>query len=476
MDYTNKSLGLRVQTQIPLDIKQYSISEDTLKNLGPNNNLAYTYIQGLIVYCVQEKTRWEWREVVGVEIGLIPINFTYPNGIIAFGIDYSNRTFNFFPFGEIPVITVPDATATVKGILKLTNDIGGTADLPTTPTALHKTTNESFTGIKSSTNSGTGQNSGIKLINNATGGAGAILDIDVNGAHRGILVTNGVSSNLGIQVAQNSTLFGGAGVSIVVAPTSNSCGLRITGTGAVENINTSSQSGSNIIAASVDGNSIVSVIGIGSTIGNGFTFVGKNFTTTTFTVDKLGNIIGNTFVKTGGTSSQFLKADGSVSTIDGSETKINAGTNVTITGLGTTATPYVINSTGGGSVIQVTTVTISSPAMDTGYGIPTGLTVSNTIWSVVPFLYCNNANNGYNVGDMITAPTPETNDSGGLTDSGIGVRFNASVYDYVSFSVNNRVDINVPHALDGTSGIPIGNPVTLTSLADWAVKLVITYI
>ncbi len=36
-------------------------------------------------------------------------------------------------------------------------------------------------------------------------------------------------------------------------------------------------------------------------------------------------------------------------TIDGSETKVTSGTNVTVTGEGTIASPYVINSTGGGS-------------------------------------------------------------------------------------------------------------------------------
>lgn len=53
-----------------------------------------------------------------------------------------------------------------------------------------------------------------------------------------------------------------------------------------------------------------------------------------------------------GTGSRMVVADatGVLSTIalptivDGSETKVNAGTNVTVTGLGTTASPYVVNS------------------------------------------------------------------------------------------------------------------------------------
>jgi hypothetical protein len=38
---------------------------------------------------------------------------------------------------------------------------------------------------------------------------------------------------------------------------------------------------------------------------------------------------------------------------DGSETKVTAGTNVTVTGSGTTASPYVINSTAGGSTLAI---------------------------------------------------------------------------------------------------------------------------
>ncbi len=59
----------------------------------------------------------------------------------------------------------------------------------------------------------------------------------------------------------------------------------------------------------------------------------------------------------GGTSGQVLKTDGignyewanQTALADGSETKVTAGTNVSITGVGTLASPYEINATGGGS-------------------------------------------------------------------------------------------------------------------------------
>lgn len=45
----------------------------------------------------------------------------------------------------------PDATSTVKGKLQLANDLGGTADAPTTPTAVHQTGNETVAGNKTFT-------------------------------------------------------------------------------------------------------------------------------------------------------------------------------------------------------------------------------------------------------------------------------------------------------------------------------------
>jgi hypothetical protein len=88
--------GLRVPAQVPLDAKLYIANEASLMNLGISNNLAYTYYQGMTVYCVLEKRRYEWREGLLGEVGLLPIGFTYPTPLIINGVDYSAKTFNFF--------------------------------------------------------------------------------------------------------------------------------------------------------------------------------------------------------------------------------------------------------------------------------------------------------------------------------------------------------------------------------------------
>jgi hypothetical protein len=97
-DSTNIPLGLKTTTQIPLNTKEYAQSELTLKDLGLNNNLAFTYHKGLEVTCLQENTKWQWLPVpLGSEnTGLLPVDFTYPANLIAYGVDYSNKKYNFF--------------------------------------------------------------------------------------------------------------------------------------------------------------------------------------------------------------------------------------------------------------------------------------------------------------------------------------------------------------------------------------------
>lgn len=99
-DHVNKLTGFRVQAQIPLNAKENVASEYILKNLGENNQLAFTYEKGLIVYCQLEGTRYEWRESTleeeNNEEGLLISSFTYPAGLIVNNVDYSNKTYNFF--------------------------------------------------------------------------------------------------------------------------------------------------------------------------------------------------------------------------------------------------------------------------------------------------------------------------------------------------------------------------------------------
>jgi hypothetical protein len=47
--------------------------------------------------------------------------------------------------------TLPDASTGVKGLVRLAGALGGTADAPTTPTAVHVTGNETIDGVKTFT-------------------------------------------------------------------------------------------------------------------------------------------------------------------------------------------------------------------------------------------------------------------------------------------------------------------------------------
>jgi len=120
MDFTNITGGLKIPSQIPLNVKEYCENETTLSYLGVNDNLAFTYHDQLIVTCLDEKTKWIWREVKPGEenTGLIPLDFTYPNTSIVFNVDYSNKTFNFFKLNytfeeDVKEITSPNGTISV---------------------------------------------------------------------------------------------------------------------------------------------------------------------------------------------------------------------------------------------------------------------------------------------------------------------------------------------------------------------------
>jgi hypothetical protein len=94
----NLATGIIPNTQIPLDAKVYAAFLSELTTLGASNYLAYSYYEGLIVYCAENEIHYQWREERGSgELqGLLTESFTYPGGVSNNGITYGERTFNFF--------------------------------------------------------------------------------------------------------------------------------------------------------------------------------------------------------------------------------------------------------------------------------------------------------------------------------------------------------------------------------------------
>lgn len=202
---------------------------------------------------------------------------------------------------------------------------------------LHKTGNESWTGVKSSINTGTSQSNGILLTNNGTSGLAYSLRVDNNasgqgirsanasigfgirsentGTGTGIYASNDVSGN-GIKVDNATNGIGlwssnvGTGQGIRVDNGSTGIGIFLTNTlsgNGVQLTNAGTGAGINI-SNTLSGSGIISN---GTTPSTGLVYIGQNNGVNTFTVDKLGNITSTTFIKSGATASNILLAGGS---------------------------------------------------------------------------------------------------------------------------------------------------------------------
>ena len=93
----NLSTGINALGQIPTVAKEYVVNLAELTTLGINNQKAYSYYKGQLIHCAENGVDYRWREVIDEdEVGLLATHFTYPDGAIANGIDYSNKTYNLF--------------------------------------------------------------------------------------------------------------------------------------------------------------------------------------------------------------------------------------------------------------------------------------------------------------------------------------------------------------------------------------------
>jgi hypothetical protein len=108
---------LRVPAQLPLDAKTTVATLSQLQSLGASNNLAFTYVKGMLVYCIENNKFYQWRPVEeGDTGGTLASNFTYPNGIVSEdGVDYSNITYNFFEKVYITAENIEEYVEVVEG-------------------------------------------------------------------------------------------------------------------------------------------------------------------------------------------------------------------------------------------------------------------------------------------------------------------------------------------------------------------------
>lgn len=149
------------------------------------------------------------------------------------------------------------------------------------------------------------------------------------------------------------------------------------------------------------------------------------------------NIIGGPQVNSDWNSNSGVSRILNKPSIDGSETKINNGTNVTITGTGTVANPYIINSSGSsvdGSETKInptgTNITVTGTGTTVNPYIINSSASSNNLQRVVSSAFTlSNSDNNYTIilnngsSDFsITVPTGlDSNFNVGFIQQGTGV-------------------------------------------------------
>ena len=351
--------GFNVPKQVRLDSITGVQNEITLKNLGDGNNLAFKYYEGLKIYCKDEKTEYIWREVVGIETGLLDSHFIYPTYSPIDGINYSGKTFNFF---------------------------------------LISNTNNSADGSETKVNAGT---------NVTITGTGTVSSPYV------INSTNTVADGSETKINEGDN-------------------ITITGIGTIAN--------PYII------NADLTDLGIVKTVNNEVISPGQSL-----------SIINNEVTGKVLATKEYVQSI-IPNTPDGSETKINSGNNISMTGSGTISNPYIINSISNAGSVYINpgdnVEIIGNGTVENPYVITAVLEITNlqkVITYPADFIGTNytltNADNNYTIivnngstAVTITVPSGLTSKIGvGFIQKGtVDVSFIAS-----STTINNPIGLKI---------------------------------
>lgn len=153
---------------------------------------------------------------------------------------------------------------------------------------------------------------------------------------------------------------------------------------------------------------------------------------------------------------------------------------------GTDSTSYLANSSRNGLMskeqydvvanvaggVKSKVLKLNSWSLDRQFTVPTGFTGSEVIIGINAFIECTTANNGFVVGDIVTAPTPYVEDAGRTAAQGIGFQFKQSEKTLFRVLVNDQVVVMQSWTSDGATAnnFNIGNP------TQWALRFIVFYI
>ena len=156
------------------------------------------------------------------------------------------------------------------------------------------------------------------------------------------------------------------------------------------------------------------------------------------------------------------KFEPSTSVADGSETKVQAGTNVTITGTGTTASPYIINVTGGGlSLLPPTASILAATNLVSNSATLNGIVNGKGLLTTVVFEW--GLTNAY--GNTINATqSPVTGDTNTIISCNITNLQSNTTY-YYRIKAYNAVDITYSNQISFTT-LPVTCGIDFTDSRD----------
>lgn len=490
MENTNNILtGLVVAGQVPLDAKTYVINEATLMDLGPNNNLAYTYHKGLKVNCIAERTIYEWKEMGVGEEGLLPTNFTYPNGLIVNGIDYSNKQYNFVSasieqnnYVRQLIIDIFNLPSTDYLLEDLINYI---LALPEEERTILETDSKWNIVVAYPSEGGFIISEIYELQNK---GKGVITELENENL---LLITKRepswndtlrINSNLidGIntQVNQSWAVFSNQGVGtsngfylVDLSYTDTDIPIFTLGAGIGQTITERSLSFYTDRTVFMDGLNSKGII-----YRNDYS---ANFTNESLITKRYADAVAleqanaKRVTITNGTNTT-VTGDGlttpyqiNTPTPDGSETKVVQGSGIVVSGSGTTGSPYNISAE-----LKYLNLSLSSWSLDNQHSLATGLTGANQILSIIGRLVCTVANNGYVSGDSFPLPDFERNDAGGIPRHGVSIQYNNTAPSNLRIMSGGEVNIASAWTANGS---PSGE-FSIVNTAQWEIKVTILYI